>query len=142
MCTGPLAPDALISSMHIRLNLKSLDARFPYPEQTKPDHGLLLMNQGQWTYNKNISSKLLFQLSLGAQHFMRIHPLSAWLEQSKIFKYFFFKLWTRSCPNKNINSSYIKQDMRIYLYIFLFFVWSFMAFGSYALLYDIPLFTL
>ena len=54
----------------------------------------------------------------------------------------FFKLWTRSCPNKNKHYPYISLDMRTYLYIFLILVWGFLAVGSYSLLYDIPLFTL
>ena len=84
ICTDPLAPDALISSLHIRLSFLTPATKFLMPDQIKPDHRLQLKDQEKRIYNINISSKLLFQLSLGAQHFMRILPLSAWLEQSKL----------------------------------------------------------
>ena len=76
MCTGPMARDALISSLHIRLSSRSLAAKFLLPDQIKPDHRLLLMDQAKRIYNIKISSKLLFQLSLGAQHFMLLLQLS------------------------------------------------------------------
>jgi hypothetical protein len=59
-----------------------LATKFPIPDQIKPDHRLWLMDQGQGNYNINISNELLFQLGLGAQHFMRNLPLSTQLEQS------------------------------------------------------------
>ena len=58
MLVGPLAPDALISSLHIRLSSRSLAAKFLLPDQIKLDHKLQLKDWGKWMYNKNISSKL------------------------------------------------------------------------------------